>query len=120
MIAHAVSYVPALRARVLTPTQVYRAESEFARPKNATRSRNSVFGGSLSTSRFPTSAAVGSMMPSRPNTSASATRLPHGGQSGAAFRKEPSVSPGPGDYVKERGFDGTGRLRASKSVPACA
>ena len=45
---------------------------------------------------------------------------PHGGRMGVAFRAEPRMSPGPGDYHQPRGFDGTGRalLSHARSTPA--
>ena len=43
---------------------------------------------------------------------------PHGGKLGVAFRNEPPTSPGPGYYAYNGSFDGTGKLKVSKSAPA--
>ena len=38
---------------------------------------------------------------------------------GVAFRAEPLASPGPGEYESgDSGFDGSGRLKLSTSMPA--
>lgn len=84
-------------------------------------SQSYAFGSVLSRPRFPSarpSERQSDEGERRGERSASTSALPHGGRMGVAFRKDPPVSPGPCDYPKDSGFDGTGRLRLSKSQPA--
>ena len=106
----------------------YQPKSDFNRYSQGSgmkQSKSFAFSGSLGTTRSFQSRPGSSQVYERAMAiGAKNPPPPHGGKMGSAFRAQPKVAPGPGDYKTghydgaDCGFNGTGKLAISKSVPA--
>lgn len=105
--------------------QSYMPPSSFDSSKSQSKSQSYSFGRSASKRGLLDELPAVDPIDRAVQKAAAAPPPPFGGRMGAAFRTQPKMTPGPGDYTEDEGrsiaggaFDGTGKLKLSKSSPA--